>query len=246
MGICFTDIMKRFSGPLLALAVLVSPAALAGQTPKAVFELYTSQGCSSCPPADARLAELSRDPDFVALTLHVDYWDYLGWKDTLAEPGFSERQRAYAHGRGDRGVYTPQIVINGEFACAGSDDADFNRAHQTAAGAKPTLPVPIAVTRDGPMISVEITDDIAGSGELWLLSVQSSVTVSIERGENKGREATYVNVVRDIAPIGAWSGGRARFETRATDLGDSFVVLLHENDGNSPGAIIGAAKGPGL
>ena len=238
--------MKRFSGPLLALAILVSPAALAGQTPKAVFELYTSQGCSSCPPADARLTALSRDPGVVALTLHVDYWDYLGWKDTLAKPHFSERQRAYAQGRGDRGVYTPQIVINGEFACAGSDDKDFDRALRTASRDKPGLPVPIAVTRDGSMISVEITDDVGGSGELWLLSVQSSVTVSIERGENKGREATYVNVVRDMTPIGTWSGGRARFEAKASEMGDSFVVLLHETAGNFPGPIIGAAKGPGL
>jgi hypothetical protein len=238
--------MKRISALILALTILASPAAFAGQTPKAVIELFTSQGCSSCPPADARLTEFSRDPDVVALTLHVDYWDYLGWKDTLAKPAFSERQRAYAEGRGDRGVFTPQMVINGGYACAGANEGDIALSLGKATREHAHLPVAIAVEREGAVISVEITDDVAGSGEVWLLSVQSSETVAIERGENKGREATYVNVVRAITPIGTWSGGRAKFEAAATGPGDSFVVLLHEASENSPGRIIGAAKGPNL
>jgi hypothetical protein len=238
--------MKRIGALILALAVLCAPAVLAGQTPKAVVELYTSQGCASCPPADARLTELSRNPDFVALTLHVDLWNYLGWKDTLAKPAFSERQRAYAEARGDRGVYTPQMIFNGVMACVGSDDDKIAASIRSATAERSRLPVPIAVSRSGSDITVEIAGDAAGAGELWLLSVQSSVTVSIERGENKGREATYVNVVRDFQPIGAWSGGHARFEARAGDAGDNFVILLHEPSNHGPGRIIGAAKGPGL
>jgi hypothetical protein len=238
--------MKRTGALILAVTALVSHVALAGQTPKAVVELYTSQGCSSCPPADARLAELSRNPDIVALTLHVDLWNYLGWKDTLARPEFSERQRAYAEARGDRGVYTPQMIFNGALACVGSDDDKVAASMIGATRERARLPVPIAVSREGDDVTIEIAGDIAGTGELWLLGVQSSVSVSIERGENKGREATYVNVVRDLRQIGAWTGGPARFEAKASNAADSFVVLLHEPSRQGPGAIIGAAKGPGL
>ena len=213
------------------------------------MELYTSQGCSSCPPADARLAELSREPDIVALTLHVDYWDYLGWKDTLAKPEFSERQRAYSHSRGDRGVYTPQMIVNGVQACVGSDDGKIDVSMRKATSEHPHLPVPVAVSREGDVITVEIAGAAAGgsrTGEVWLLTVQSSVTVGIERGENKGREATYVNVVREIRQIGAWNGGAVRLEAKASDAGDSFVVLLQEASVEGPGPIIGAAKGAGL
>jgi len=212
-------------------------------------ELYTSQGCSSCPPADARLTELSRMPDIVALTLHVDYWDYLGWKDTLAKPEFSERQRAYSHSRGDRGVYTPQMIVNGVQACVGSDDGKIDLSIRKATSEHPRLPVPVAVSREGDVITVEIAGAAAGgsrAGEVWLLTVQSSVTVGIERGENKGREATYVNVVREMKQIGAWNGDEVRFEARASNAGDNFVVLLHEARRDGPGPIIGAAKGAGL
>ena len=243
--------MKSIVAFILAVSLSASPAALAGQTPRAVVELYTSQGCSSCPPADARLTKFARDPDIVALTLHVDYWDYLGWKDTLAKPAFSERQRAYAEGRGDRGVFTPQMIINGAYPCAGANDRDVALAMERATREHARLPVPIAVTRDGARIDIEIAGeevagDIAASGEVWLLSVQSRATVAIERGENRGREATYVNVVRAITPVGAWNGGRARFEMEASGPGDSFVVLLHESEAKGPGRIIGAARGPGL
>lgn len=241
--------MIRTGALILAFAALVSPSASADQTPLAVVELYTSQGCSSCPPADARLTELSRKPDFVALTLHVDYWDYLGWKDTLAKPEFSERQRAYSHSRGDRGVYTPQMIVNGAYACVGSDDGKIDVSIRNATREHPRLPIPVAVSREGDVITVDVARAAAGTsapGEVWLVTVQSSVTVGIERGENKGREATYVNVVREMTQIGIWDGRPARFETKASDAGDNFVVLLHEADPDGPGPIIGAAKGAGL
>src|SRR5918998_4558273 len=111
----------------LAAALLSALARRAAAGPQAVVELFTSQGCSSCPPADAMLVELAARPDVVALTLPVDYWDYLGWKDTLAQPGFTARQRAYAHLRGDRQVYTPQVVVNGTRPSVGSDKAAVER-----------------------------------------------------------------------------------------------------------------------
>ena len=106
---------------LAAVVVLAASAAVAG--PLAVVELFTSQGCSSCPPADAALRDLARRTDLIALTMPVDYWDYLGWRDTLAQPAFTARQRAYAATRGDRQVFTPQVVVNGKGACLGSDAA---------------------------------------------------------------------------------------------------------------------------
>src|ERR687884_289212 len=110
----------RLLRPLAALFLTIL-SGLAVASPQAVVELFTSQGCSSCPPADAMLGELARRPDVIALSLPVDYWDYLGWKDTLAQPAFSARQRAYAGARGDRQVYTPQVIVNGATPCVGSD-----------------------------------------------------------------------------------------------------------------------------
>ena len=109
-----------------------------------MLELFTSQGCSSCPPADKLLGELIRDPSLVAFSLNVDYWDSLGWKDTLADPRNSERQRAYARVRGERGVYTPQMVINGTAHVVGSDKAAIQRA---LASARDALSVPVTCSR---------------------------------------------------------------------------------------------------
>ena len=113
---------RRFAclGALIA-TLAIAPAVTAVAEPRAVVELFTSQGCSSCPAADRLLGELGKDPDLLALSLPIDYWDYLGWKDTLASPGHSARQRAYAKVRGDREVYTPQIVVNGATHVLGSD-----------------------------------------------------------------------------------------------------------------------------
>src|SRR5712691_13292673 len=114
-----------------AAAVVVyslAPQSSAQAEPRAVIELFTSQGCSSCPPADKLLAELTGDPSLVAISVPIDYWDYLGWKDTLADPRNTARQRAYAHVRGDGKVYTPQVVVNGSLHVLGSDKAAIERA----------------------------------------------------------------------------------------------------------------------
>lgn len=241
---------------LAALLALAGVPALAqtsmdgAQAPRAVIELFTSQGCSSCPPADKRLAEMAADPEVVALTLPVDYWDYLGWKDTLAQPAFSDRQRGYAKLRGDRAVYTPQMIFNGEYACIGSDDAAVARSMRRATQERERLPVALATSREGTRLTIEIGAEAGRanglSGELWLLSVEPRVSVAIDRGENRGREAHYANVVRDIAPIGEWAGGPARFTIERAGLSDAYVVLLQRHDAGRPGRILGAAKGPAL
>src|SRR5271167_2001384 len=113
---------------ILTVGLLIANCAVARAEPRAVVELFTSQGCSSCPPADKLLGEFAADPSLVAVSVPIDYWDYLGWKDTLASPGHTARQRAYAHVRGDRQVYTPQIVVNGSVHVLGSDRAAVDKA----------------------------------------------------------------------------------------------------------------------
>ena len=234
----------------LGLSALLHPAA--ADPARAVVELFTSQGCSSCPPADALLAEYSRQPDIVALSLPVNYWDYLGWKDTLAHVAFTERQKAYAHSRKDRQVFTPQMIVNGKKSSIGSDRAEIERAIQATTKGRSALPVAITLSeRNGTVsIAVEETPDTTHrDAEIWVLPVLKSQTVPIERGENRGKTITYANVVRGLTRIGEWHGGSARFEVpleTARKGGDAYVVLLQSTDAERPGIILGAAKGPGF
>jgi hypothetical protein len=224
-------------------AVSASPA------PKAVIELFTSQGCSSCPPADALLAELADRSDVIALSLPVDYWDYLGWKDTLAQPAFTARQRAYASARNDKQVYTPQVIINGAKPIVGSDREKIETLilKSSSNGA---LPVPVSVNEAGGTVTVAVgpSPDGASSGEVWLLPIVKAREVAIGRGENKGRTITYANVVRGFVKIGDWSGAAGQFEfpaerARASEA-ESFVVLLQTQEDGKPGAILGAGRPP--
>ncbi len=247
----------RPTGARSALLALLAPVGLLGLTAaaaadpaRAVVELFTSQGCSSCPPADAMLVELASRPDVIALTLPVDYWDYLGWKDTLAQPGFTARQRAYAHLRGDRQVYTPQIIVNGTTSTTGSDRVEIDRVIAGEPGQTTALPVTIAASERDGIVTVEVN----GAAEhqatpVWVLPVRKTQTVEISRGENKGRKVTYANVVRAIVRVGDWRGGTARFEVplgTAQADGDGYVVLLQSAVKNKPGVILGAFKSTGL
>src|SRR3712207_4768784 len=185
------------SAAAVLLIGLAGPA-VAAAAPKAVVELFTSQGCSSCPPADQFLAELAGRPDILALTFPVDYWDYLGWKDTLAQPAFTVRQRAYASARNDKQVYTPQIVVNGLKPIVGSDRAKIESVIAKSAHSG-GLPVAVTLSETGSAVTVEIGSSPDGlSGEAWLLPVAKAREVAIGRGENKGRTITYANVVRGI------------------------------------------------
>ncbi|HEV2565560.1 MAG TPA: DUF1223 domain-containing protein [Microvirga sp.] len=234
----------------LGLAAYLQPAL--ADPPRAVVELFTSQGCSSCPPADELLVEYSRQPDIIALSLPVNYWDYLGWKDTLAHVAFTERQKAYAHSRKDRQVFTPQMIVNGKKSCIGSDREQIEKAIQYTTKGRKTLPVNVTLDeRDGTVtIAVEETPDTTQrAAELWVLPVLKAKTVPIERGENRGKTITYANVVRGLTRVGEWLGGSARFQVpleTARSGGDGYVVLLQSTDAARPGIILGAAKGPGL
>lgn len=242
--------MMRSLRPALALAlVLLAGPALGQSQPKVVAELLTSQGCSFCPPADALLNELAKDPQVLALTLAVDYWDYVGWKDTLALHGHSLRQKAYADQRPDKKVFTPQLVVDGLHAAKGSDRAAVQRALMTARS-DGGLSVAITVQRDGDMLEITLPHE-AGLGEgvdLWACPVARSQTVAIGRGENVGRNVTYANVVRGWVRVASWQGDARRFRVPLKDLqrdgADQVAVLLQKGTPATPGRIIGATMTP--
>jgi hypothetical protein len=240
---------KLFSAAAF-FAALLQPAQ--ADPPRAVVELFTSQGCSSCPPADAVLAELSREPDIVALSFPVNYWDYLGWKDTLAHKAFTERQKAYAHARRDRQVYTPQMIINGTEPCIGSDRARVEASIREATGTQTALPLAVDLKEHNGTVTIEVQETATSdmrAAEVWVLPVLRRHTVPIERGENRGRTVTYANVVRGLKRIGEWRGGSARYEVpleAARGGADGYVVLLQTSDQAKPGVILGAARSASL
>jgi hypothetical protein len=232
---------------ILAIATLVGVAPEANAEPRAVVELFTSQGCSSCPPADALLGKLAHDPNVIALTLAIDYWDYIGWKDTLAIPGHTNRQKAYSKMRGDRGVYTPQVIVNGSTQALGSDQADIERAIGQSHRASATLSVPVSIKVADGRLTVDApaskgTDEHA---EVWLCPVSSAVPVAIGRGENHGRTITYHNAVRRWIRLGEWNGAAASWSISLKDLknegADKAAVLLQSGSASRPGPMLGAA-----
>ncbi len=234
----------RATSHMRLFATLLAAAgfgAAAEANPRGVIELFTSQGCSSCPPADALLAKIARDPDLIALSLPVDYWDRLGWKDTLAKHAFTERQVAYSNVRGDGQVYTPQAVVNGRVHAIGSQRSEIDAA---IAGTAAGLSVPLSVTRAGDdiIVSVGAGERGAAQGKLVLLPVLASADVPIGRGENAKRTVTYTNVVRDILAIADWNGAPLERTIPAGQFKDydGVVVLLQAGSPGKPGAILGA------
>jgi len=235
-----------------ALVCIASMAPASAGEPRAVIELFTSQGCSSCPPADKLLGELAHDPSLIALSLPVDYWDYLGWKDTLALHGHTNRERAYAETRGDREVFTPQAVINGMTDVLGSDKSAIEDAiARTRGNAKAlTLPVTLTVADGKVTVTVPEAKDEQPSAEVWLCPITHKVTVPVERGENNGRSITYTNVVRRWVRLGEWNGKAQTFSIPVSELPsdtstvkdiDSVAVLVQSGIAAKPGVILGAA-----
>jgi hypothetical protein len=218
-----------------------------------VIELFTSQGCSSCPPADKLIRKLARQPGVFALSLPVDLWDYVGWKDTLALPYHAQRQRHYAKVRGDNRVYTPQAIINGIAHVVGSDPDAIQAQAEICYGRDGALSIPIRteVTPAGLSVEVGAAKGAAPkSANLWLVRVASSREVQIKRGENSGRTFTYVNVARGFMRIGEWTGEAASFTLPTHQLqsadADGWMVLLQAGTPYRPGVILAAAKSPGL
>lgn len=233
LGICFAVVLAR-------------PASA---DPRAVIELFTSQGCSSCPPADKILGDLARDPSLIALSLPIDYWDYLGWKDTLADSRFSARQKAYSHMRGDRDVYTPQVVVNGSLHVLGSDKVAIEKAVHATRSGNSVMNVPVTVAKAGSELKVSVAEHNDGEhGEVWICAVSRAVPITINRGENRGKQIIYHNVVRNMLKVGDWTGKAGVWsvpmENISQDGVDAAVVYVQNGNRDNPGPMLGAAFTP--
>jgi hypothetical protein len=226
---------------------LIATCASAHAQTRGVIELFTSQGCSSCPPADRLMGELARDPSLVVISVPIDYWDYLGWKDTLAEPRHTARQKAYARGRGDGQVYTPQAVISGSVHTLGSDLAAIEKAiaATSKAGAMSLSAVTISLGDGRIHISVPERAAGAANAETWLCGVMRAVSIPIGRGENKGLTVTYHNVARRWVKLGDWSGRAKSWSVPISAFAgegvDEAVVLVQSGSAENPKMILGAA-----
>lgn len=213
---------------------------------RAVVELFTSQGCSSCPPADAVLKALADDPTIMALSLPVDYWDYLGWKDSFASPRNSERQRAYAKARGDGAIYTPQAVINGTVHLNGSGRAAIDSAIQSALTDNTAPRIPLRFWQERNTLNIAVSAAAPGvaprEATLWLGLVQTNAAVEVKHGENEGKQLTYTNVVRELTAVGLWKGEplMVQIPRGAVMLAETQRAIVLVQEGRA-GPIIGAA-----
>lgn len=196
-------IFRRLILPGLAAALMGQGATAHAEQDLVLIELFTSQGCSSCPPADALLGELAARDDVLPLGLHVDYWDYLGWRDTFGLPAATERQKSYRDAWDARYVYTPQIVVDGQVEVRGPREADLEAAIAEVRAVPGRTSIELMA--EGATLRCRVGDAPEGS-IVWMARYDLEETVRIERGENAGREITYHNVVETIEALGPAPG----------------------------------------
>ncbi|MBO6898876.1 MAG: DUF1223 domain-containing protein [Shimia sp.] len=220
----------RTSGALAALWLSLASPALAEVKP-VVVELYTSQGCSSCPPADAYFhKQLSGRDDVIALAFHVDYWDYIGWKDIHADPAYTQRQHTYARAAGHRSVYTPQMIVNGKDHVVGTHPNKVEGLIKTHL--KGSSAVDLSITREGNQLRIKASASKQAPMQVHVIRYKEAEKVSIKRGENAGRVLTYSNIVFEWETVKNWNG-RNDLSTNVPVTGDAPIVVLiqHENGG---------------
>jgi hypothetical protein len=222
-----------------ACGVWLAVGAPVSAEPVVVVELFTSQGCVACPPADEFVAMLASDPRILPLALHVDYWDYIGWADTFAQPQFTDRQRAYAKAAGSRMIYTPQFIIAGRDRIEGLEPKEISTRLREYLAAGQT--VRLTVTRDGDRVVIRAEADppLTEPVRVQLVRYKAEETVMIERGENAGKSVNYHNVVTAWERVGDW-GGDAPLELVAPYTGDEPGAVIVQADG--PAAILAAAR----
>jgi hypothetical protein len=233
--------------PLLAVFValgLVAPA-FAASAPRAVVELFTSQGCSESPKADAMLEDLTRRGDVLTLAYHVDYWDYIGWPDNFGRREFTERQRQYAASFGSTKLFTPQMVVNGQEGIVGSHEADVEQSLEGA-----SLPLAVALVPEGDVLGISIPANPAmGRATVWLVTYLDHADVEITAGMNKGKQLAYTQIVTGRQMLGTWNpaSGLAMSvplaELKLDGKGGAVVLVQQERKG-LPGPILGAALVP--
>jgi hypothetical protein len=226
---------------LSVAAALSLPQVGRAQPAPVVLELFTSQGCSSCPPADALLAELAEAEGVIALALHVDYWDYLGWSDSFAAPKYTERQRAYAKAAKSRTIFTPQVVVQGAERLKGHD-ADRIRDRIAAHGLRePPVALSLGVEGDALDIRIEPRQEDLGPADVHLVRFIPEQEVAIEAGENAGKTITYSNIVTDWQTIAHWDGA-APLELRHEGAGDGPLAVIVQEAKMGP--VLTAARWP--
>ncbi|MFK5978181.1 MAG: DUF1223 domain-containing protein [Rhizobiaceae bacterium] len=235
--------------PILFIAVVQMQPAKAVEVikPKAVVELFTSQGCSSCPPADKLLGKLAMEKDTLALAWHVDYWDYLGWKDSFASKANTTRQRRYAVTLGQNQIYTPQAVINGRVHVIGSHESKLRKAiaNHSKGSIGLTVPIETSFTADGMTVNVEATADSQNT-TLWIVYFNNRQKVDVKSGENHGKILEYANVVQGIQMVGMVDNQPIHItlplhEIKRIGADSCALVLQRMTKQGTPGAIVGAA-----
>ena len=233
---------------IAAVMLLAGPMARADTAaPPVLVELFTSQGCSSCPPAEAYLVALAKRGDLVALSMHVNYWDYIGWKDRFASEATTDRQRAYGERIGRGQVYTPQIVVNGVLDAVGSRRGQVDRAIASAqAGTGLKLAIELTLVEGGDLSISLPGAHYPGKAAVWLARYDREHKTEVERGENAGRILHNVNVVRELRRIGTWTGQPLEIRlpagqlTTADGKGNDGCVIIVQDDGF--GQVLGVAR----
>ncbi|MEO1549430.1 MAG: DUF1223 domain-containing protein [Pseudomonadota bacterium] len=227
--------VRFFAGALVALLPLGAMA----QNNLVMVELYTSQGCSSCPPADAFLGQLDTREDVLALAFHVDYWDYLGWKDEFGKASHTKRQRTYAALGKRRSIFTPEMIIGGSTSLVGHAKRKINAELKAQAATAPLVRLGLQQTQGSVVITLSPISQ-TGPATVYLVSYQPKTQVAIKKGENRGHRLTYHNVVLDLVPLGKWSGtGEAQFEATPQNAQARHAVFVQAAP---QGAILAAAK----
>ena len=230
--------MRRLTSWIAAWVMAVSGPALADDHP-VLLELFTSQGCSSCPAADEYLNTLADREDVIALALHVDYWDYIGWKDSFASPQFTKRQKAYARHAGRRSVYTPQMIVGGKEHVVGNHPMDVEEL--LAEHSSRPSPVTVALSRMGDRLTIEARAEppLQEPVLVQVVRYRPSQEVMIRRGENAGRTIEYSNIVTEWKIIGEWDT-REPLKTTGQVTGDMPVVVVVQRRG--PGEVLASAR----
>jgi hypothetical protein len=218
-----------------ATLLLALPLALPAVADPVVVELFTSQGCSACPPADEIVAQLQGEEDVIALALHVDYWDWIGWTDTFGHGAHTAKQKGYAARSGSNMVYTPQFVVNGREAMGAPTAMELLKSIDRHRGATPDL-----LRIEGGRLEVGAGE---GAADLWLLTVLPAADVAITHGENAGHERTYHAIVRDVAHLARWTGEAMDLPLPPVGQGMTQVVIAQSTTKEGyPGPIRGAAR----
>ena len=227
--------MRRILTALAFVTAFAGPAKADGPV---VVELYTSQGCSSCPPADAMLHDLAGQPDVIPLALHVDYWDYIGWVDSFADPANTRRQQAYAHAAGSSMVYTPQMIIGGQDHVVGTKPMDVVRAIELHKDQVTGVRISVTRTGDTLQITGETQRPLPGGTVVQVVRFTPHDTVDIPRGENAGHTFSYANIVTDWQIVGRWAG-QDNLDLSLAASGTDPVVVIVQQPG--PGAVLASA-----